>query len=322
VIGCKVMRFLLNATLMSCSVLLFLARTSFSAQREEELTVERKVTYIPAGSGQKPFDATRHVIPLHQIQSGGPPKYGIPELDHPTFVSAPEADRGLKADDMVLGVDFAGVAKAYPVRILNWHEVVNDDVGAQPVVISWCPLCRSGVVYDPRVDGRRYTFGVSGLLYKQNLLLFDRDTESLWSQIRGRAIAGPLAGTYLRLLPVTMNTWRKWTADHPRTLVLSFQTGYKRDYSRDPYRDWPLDRRMALVISSNGQSKVYPYSELKKVGRPVEDELGGLRFTIFFDAKQQSAVLSASAGEPPPHFVAFVCDARAFFPAAVIFKPH
>jgi hypothetical protein len=314
------MRFFLKASLISQIALTLLPPSSFPGQREEGLIVEKKAAYIPAGPGQKPFDVTRHVIALNQIQSGGPPKDGIPALDHPAFTSAAEADRDLKLEDMILGVQFAGVAKAYPVRILNWHEVVNDDVGTQPVLISWCPLCGSGVVYDPRAEGRRYTFGVSGLLYLQNLLLFDRDTESLWSQLRGQALAGSLAGMYLPLLPMTMSTWRSWKAVHSETLVLSFRTGYKRDYSRDPYRDWPLDRRKALVISHERQTKIYPYSELKKAGPSVQDELGGLIFIILFDAKQQSATVQASTGEPPPHFVAFLGNARVFFPDAAIYK--
>lgn len=316
------MRLLLNASLLSCSLLLSVPLACTPQQREDELTVEKKATYIPAGSGQKPFDVTRHVIALDQIQLGGPPKNGIPALDHPAFTNASEADRTLKAEDIVLGVEFTGISKAYPVRVLNWHEVVNDDVGEEPVLISWCPLCGSGVAYDPRADGHRYTFGVSGLLYQQNLLLLDHETESLWSQLRGRAVTGPLAGTPLRLLPVNMTTWRNWKAEHPQTLVLSFQTGYKRDYARDPYRDWLLDRRMSLVISINGQTKIYPYSELKKAGPSLQDEIGGLSFTIRFDEKQQSATVLATAQDAPPlpHFVAFLGNVRAFFPSAAIFK--
>ncbi len=130
------MRFPHKTLSVSFSVLLSLPLASLPGQLQEEILVERKATYLPVGSGQKPFDVTRHIIALDQIQSGGPPRDGIPALDHPAFVSAPKAYRSLKAEDLVLGVEFAGVAKAYPVRILNWHEVVNDDVGAQPVLIS------------------------------------------------------------------------------------------------------------------------------------------------------------------------------------------
>lgn len=314
------MRFLLKATLIWCSVLLLLQSTAAQRPQGEELVVEKKTKYIPAGSGQKPFDVTRHVIALGQIQSAGPRKNGIPALDHPAFLSASEADPSLKAQDIILGVEFSGAAKAYPVRILNWHEVVNDDVGEQPVLISWCPLCGSGLVYDPRANARRYTFGVSGLLYQQNLLFFDHETESLWSQLRGGAVAGPLAGTSLRLLPVNMTTWRSWKAKHPQTLVLSFQTGYKRDYSLDPYRDFPLDRHLAFVISINGETKIYPFSELKKAASALQDDLAGHMFTILFDAKQQSVTVQPSSEETPAHFVAFLGNVRAFFPNATIYR--
>jgi hypothetical protein len=306
--------------LISLSLLLGLPITAVALQREKEVIVEKKEAYIPAGSGQKPWDVTRHVIALNEIQSGGPPKNGIPALDHPAFVSVSEADRTLKPQDMILGAEFSGVSKAYPVRILNWHEVVNDDVGGQPVVVSWCPLCGSALVFDPRVNGHRCVFGVSGLLYHENLLLFDHETESLWSQLGGQALAGLLAGTHLRLLPASMATWQSWKAEHPQTLVLSFETGYKRDYGKDPYREWPIDRRMALVISSQGQTKIYPYSELKKAKSAVNDEVGGAAFTILFDAKLQSASVQSSSDEVPPHFTAFLGNVRAFFPHAEIYK--
>ena len=316
------MRVLRDTTLISCGLLLTLPLARSTRQREEELVVEKKPASVPAGPGQKPFDVTRHAIPLNQIQSGGPPKNGIPALQHPAFMDASQADSFLKQEDLVLGIEFTGTAKAYPVRILNWHEVVNDDVGDQPVVVSWCPLCGSGIVYDARADGQRYTFGVSGLLYRQNLLLFDRKTESLWSQFQGRAVAGPLTGVSIRPLPATMTTWRGWKSHHPGTFVLSFDTGYKRDYSLDPYQDFPLDRRMALVISHEGQTRIYPYTELKKVHGPVQDKIGGFAVTIRFDAEQQTAAVFAQAGEPPSHFTSFLGNIRAFFPGATIFKAH
>ncbi len=289
-------------------------------QEQHPLTVERKPVYLPAGLSQKPFDVTRHLIRLEEIQSGGPPRDGIPSLDHPAFIFAAEADRILGPNDVVLGVESAGAAKAYPVRILNWHEVLNDDVGEQPILVSWCPLCGSGVVYDPRADGRRLTFGVSGRLYNRNLLLYDHETDSLWSQIAGKAVTGPLAGTSLHLLPVTVTTWAHWKGDHPATLVLSFQTGFQRDYSRDPYRDWPLDRRLSLVVSYKGITRIYPYSELKKAGRPLKDELAGLSITIVFDPKGQVATVRSSGEEQPPNFVSFFADAKSFFPQAHVFR--
>jgi hypothetical protein len=226
----------------------------------------------------------------------------------------------LRPSDIVLGVEFGGIAKAYPVRILNWHEVVNDDVGQQPVLVSWCPLCGSGVVYDPQQNGQRYRFGVSGLLYKRNLLLYDQETESLWSQLGGAGVTGPMAGTSLRLLPVTETTWAHWKSEHSGTLVLSFRTGFHRDYAEDPYRDWQMDRRQTLVVLVNGKAKLYPFSELMKAVSPVADEFTGLNFAIVFDAKDQVASVRGAERDRITSFVAFLADARAFYPDAPTYK--
>jgi hypothetical protein len=289
-------------------------------QPAQEPKIEQKPVSIPAGAGQRPFDVSRHLISLNEIQFGGPPRNGIPALDHPAFTSSTEASQVLRLSDLVLGIATKEAAKAYPVRILNWHEVINDDVGRQPVVVSWCPLCGSGVAYNPHVGEKRYTFGVSGLLYKRNLLLYDHETDSLWSQLGGKAVTGVLAGTSLDLLPVTLTTWARWRAEHPETSVLSFQTGYRRDYSTDPYRDWPLDRRLAFVVVYQGTAKIYPYSELKKTGLFFKDDLAGHEFTITFDPKNQTATIRGPEAGQPPHFVAFLADARAFFPDAQVFK--
>ena len=286
----------------------------------QELRIEKKPVSIPAGAGQKPFDVTLHAIPLNDIQSGGPSRDGIPALDHPAFAAASEADPSLRATDLVLGIATKEAAKAYPVRILNWHEVINDNIGNQAVVISWCPLCGSGLVYDPHVGDRRHTFGVSGLLYKRNLLLYDHETDSLWSQLGGKAVTGPLTGTSLRLLPASVTTWAQWRQEHPDTEVLSFQTGYHRNYSADPYRDWALDRRLALVVSVPGAVRIYPYAELKKGGAILKDALAGKEVIIAFDARNETATLRGAEGEPLPHFVAFLADAKAFYPDAHIFK--
>lgn len=286
----------------------------------QHITTEKNRTSIPAGAGQKPFEVTVHVVPLDEIQHGGPARDGIPALHHPAFLSADEADKILHKTDVVLGIVADDAAKAYPLRVLNWHEVVNDQVGTLPVLITWCPICGSGIVFDPRVTGRNHTFGVSGLLYKRNLLLYLRETDSLWSQLAGKAVAGPLTGTSLRLLPSTVTTWHQWREEYPATTVLSFQTGYQRDYSRDPYGDLPLDRRVALVVSIGTAATIYPYAELKKARPLIKDALGGAEFVIAFDSKNNTATVQGQKSDQLSHFVAFVADARAFYPHAKIFK--
>ena len=132
------------------------------------------------------FDLTDTLIPEHLIEAGGPPRDGIPAIDEPLFVDSSRA--GLSDTDRVLGLSFGAVARAYPVRILNWHEIVNDRIADQPVAVTYCPLCGSGMAFDARVGGQITRFGVSGLLYNSDVLLYDRRTGSLWSQIMARAV--------------------------------------------------------------------------------------------------------------------------------------
>ena len=178
-------------------------------------------------------------------------------------------------------------------------------------------------MYDPRIQDRRLSFGVSGLLWKRNLLFYDRETDSLWSQLLGRAVAGPLAGTpvdEVAILPSMQPTWSAWKKQHPATLVLSFQTGYPMDYGRDPYEGFPLDRTPALVVSLGGKTRIYPFRELKKVGRILRDSLAGKEITIEFDEREGQAAARRTNGAAVASFVAFLPDARAFYPKAEVFR--
>ena len=224
------------------------------------------------------FDLRNRLVEPDAISLGGQPRDGIPALDAPPFVAA-DAATHLAADDPVLGLSAFGESKAYPVKILSWHEVVNDWAGGIPVVVSYCPLCGSGVAFVAEVDGEALTFGVSGLLHNSNLLLYDRETESLWNQLWARAISGPLSGTRLRRIPLTHTRWEDWRREHPGTRVLSDETGYDRPYGHDPYTGYaqspdPLfpaspssDRYPAkekvLGLRLGGRAKAYPFSELR-----------------------------------------------------------
>lgn len=199
-------------------------------------------TYARVANG---FDLSGSLVPAREIRAGGPPRDGIPALTDPPRLSAQDADGWLMADDRVMGLVVGGEAVAYPVRILNWHEIVNDVVGGRTVVVTYCPLCGSGIVFDARVGGQRALFGVSGLLYKSDVLLFDRATESLFSQILMKAVTGPLRGTELTALPAVSTTWEAWRRKHPDTRVLSHVLPYGRDYGTDPYR---LYRRSGTTL--------------------------------------------------------------------------
>ena len=163
--------------------------------------------------------------------SGGPPKDGIPAIDKPRFWSAHEANRHLDDADIVFGVYRRGEAKAYPRRVLVWHEIVNDVIAQEPVSVTYCPLTGTALGFRRGAT----TFGVSGRLVNSNLIMYDRASGSRWPQILATAIDGPLAGMSLRQIPVAWTTWKRWRARHPETRVLATRTGYIRNYERDPY---------------------------------------------------------------------------------------
>jgi len=257
------------------------------------------------------FNLTNSLIPAEEILAGGPPRDGIPAIDQPRFIHANQ-NTFLSATDRVLGISIDGITKAYPIAILNWHEIVNDRVGNKPVVISYCPLCGSGVAFSAASKNTRYSFGVSGLLYNSDVLLYDRKTQSLWSQLLGKAISGPLQSTALQQIALTHTSWQAWHSQHPDSLVLSEQTGFKRDYKRDPYAGYtsrsdlffPVKhqdsryhaKEQVLGLIVNGQAKAWPFSELARTSGQLNDELNGKNIKIIFDEQHQSGAAFDSKG--------------------------
>ena len=174
------------------------------------------------------------LIEVDDLLAGGPPPDGIPALDDPAFETTQETS-WLEADDPVLSLTVAGETRAYPLGIITWHEIVNDTVGGVPVAVTYCPLCNSGVAFERTVEGEATTFGVSGLLYADNLVMYDRATESLWPQLTGTASVGTRTGTKLKAIPMGVVGWSQFTAEHPGALVLSRDTGHDRSYGSNPY---------------------------------------------------------------------------------------
>ncbi len=283
------------------------------------------------------FDLSDSLIYQGHIMPGGPPKDGIPAIDKPMFESAAQAD-WLKPDDRVLGIWLNGIARAYPIAILNWHEIVNDRFDYQPVVVTYCPLCGSGVVYLSEADGQALDFGVSGLLYNSDVLLYDRQTDSLWSQLHHRAITGPMKGKVLTPLAASHSRWQDWLARYPESQVLSRETGTERDYSRNPYGDYddsallyfPVEfmsqayhpKERVIGVELNGVTRAYPFSELARRGEQGEfnDTFAGTELRIVYDAVARDAQVYLADGQPLPVVNLFWFAWYAFHPGTEVFK--
>jgi uncharacterized protein DUF3179 len=283
------------------------------------------------------FDVSNAAVPIRAIQRGGPPKDGIPAIDRPKFARAEQAK--LAADDRVLGVLRNGQARAYPVLILNWHEVVNDRFGDSQVVITYCPLCGTGMAFDAPSSTKGSGFGVSGLLYNSDVLLYDRATQSLWSQILQAAISGPLKGTRLESVPLTHTTWADWRRRHPRTEVLSTVTGFTRDYGTDPYAGYDRIQRLmfevenrddrfplkewVLGVEVSGKAKAYPFSVLARAvdaKGELTDIVGGKRLRVRYDRIHATAEAFDADGRPLPGIMAFWFAWVAFHPGTEVLR--
>lgn len=269
----------------------------------------------PAETPPPDLDMTKHAVPLDEIYfdtfdgssvplSESTPELrdrlldAIPPIDEPKYGDVAQGD-WLQPDDPVLGYVAGDQAYAYPFKILNFHEIVNDTLDGLPVLISYCPLCRSAVVYDRRIDGEVLSFGNTSALYESDLVMVDRNTGSYWWQVPGKAIVGPLTGTQLTPLPSRVATWSDWTEDHPNTLVLSRDTGFDRNYSRDPFatydqyldsgqfafpvgeaaRDQRLPPSAVVVgVSFDGVTHAYP---VEGVEEPFNDIVSGNPVVVF-----------------------------------------
>lgn len=277
------------------------------------------------------FEVDNASVPQHAIQRGGPPKDGIPAIDKPRFV--PTGQSGLDDSDRVLGLAIEGIARAYPVRILNWHEVVNDRFGNRAVVVTYCPLCGTGMAFDARVSSVEATFGVSGLLYNSDVLLYDRASQSLWSQLLQAAITGPLKGARLTAIPLTHTTWGDWRHRHPGTEVLSTDTSFARDYARDPYAGYDRIQRLmfdvehrddrfalkewVLGVEVNGVRKAYPFSVLAQAvdaRGELRDTVGGQSLRVRYDREHGTAEALDAQGRLLPATMAFWFAWVAFYP--------
>jgi hypothetical protein len=255
-------------------------------------------------------DFDRRAVPLSEFQRGGPGKDGIPAIDRPRFRSVEDVDF-LEPKEPVIELEVGGEARAYPIQILMWHEIVNDSVEGVPVAITFCPLCNTAIAFDRRIDGRTLDFGTTGNLRDSDLVMYDRQTESWWQQFGGRALVGELTGEKLEQIPARVVAWREFANEHPDGKVLSRETGHARRYGENPYTGYddvdsppffqtrnsdddrlpPKER--VVFIERGGRAVAVPFTTLRRRKR-MKVEVAGHTFVVRWRAGVASSLESKS----------------------------
>ena len=258
-------------------------------------------------------DFSKHSVPYSEILSGGPPKDGIPAIDEPRFISVDEANEWLRDREPVVFVQVGDEARAYPIQILMWHEIVNDTVGGEPLLVTFCPLCNTAIAFKRTFNEQVLDFGTTGRLRYSNLIMYDRQTETWWQQATGDAIAGEHTGAQLEFYPASMISWADFKELYPDGEVLSRDTGHPRNYGRNPYYGYddinqtpflydgstpdqlpPMAR--VLTINMNGEAVAYPYDVLGELN-VVNDVIGGNAVVVFWTEGTASALDTSNIPE-------------------------
>jgi len=251
-------------------------------------------------------DWNRHTVPYSELLALLPVRDGIPAIDEPTFIAPGEASAWLADNEPVITFEHSGDARAYPLQIMTYHEIVNDEVGDLPVTVTFCPLCNSAIVFDRNLYGTVYDFGTSGWLRNSDLVMYDRQTESLWQQFTGEGIVGTLAGAQLTFLPSSIVSFADFKAGYPEGMVLSRETGHQRPYGQNPYPGYDAigqnpfafvgvpDGRLAamervITVSLDEVDVAYPLSLLFEAG-VINDTQGGQELVIFHMGGTSSAL--------------------------------
>ena len=301
-----------GAILAGGAVLLVAAPAPGTAVTDPELLAEEAA---PRGAGREfKTDFTRHTVPYSDVLSGGPPKDGIPPIDNPQFVSVADADGWLGELEPVVLVEAGGAAKAYPLQVLTWHEIVNDEVGGVPISVTFCPLCNTAIGFQREFDGQVLDFGTTGRLRYSNLIMYDRQTETWWQQATGAGIAGKYAGSQLGFYPANIVSWQDFRERYPDADVLSRDTGYSRSYGRNPYAGYddinnrpflyrgprtpeelpPMAR--VLTVDLPEEAVAYPYETLE-TERVINDTVAQTPITLFWQPGTASALDSGSIAD-------------------------
>lgn len=296
-------------------ILSFIVAITGCVEEKEQPTLEKlpELTEMEKEMGVMLTErGVKYIVNPDKIVSGGPPQDGIPSIDNPKYVTVEEADRWIADNELVLGLIHNETKRVYPLQILVWHEIVNGHIKGEPILITYCPLCGSGIAYERTINGEEVEFGTSGKLYNSNLVMYDRKTNSYWSQIGGQAIVGELTGT--RLTPISIDTvaWREWKAAHPDSEVLSQDTGFRRSYGRDPYGSYYEDsflffdvenedrrihpKTVIFGIELDGTFKAYQEATLKEM-QVIEDTVNGVRIKVERDDAGIVTITDLETGE-------------------------
>ena len=263
----------------------------------------------PTGRNPWRTDFSKHSVDYAEILLGQV-RDGIPAIDNPKFGPVSPAPDWLADREPVIALEIDGDARAYPLQIMTWHEIVNDLVGGEPVTVTFCPLCNTALVFERRMDNVVNSFGVSGLLRYSDLIMYDRATDSWWQQILGEAIVGDLTGARLTPVPASIVSWADFRQNYPDGQVLTRDTGFTRQYGRNPYTGYddidsspflyvgPEDGRLRPVervatVELGGESMAYPFLRLEETPA-VNDEIGGRPIVVFFSPGTASALDAGS----------------------------
>lgn len=306
---------------------------SFLAITQDDVHAQRRIRFSTGRLSLK-----NSTVPRHEILAGGQPKDGIPAITNPEVISASQATF-LKPQAAVIGVALRDEARAWPIAILNYHEVVNDRLAGIPIAVTYCPLCDSAVVFDRRTQSGVREFGVSGLLYNSNVLMYDRGSfdQSLWSQLGAQAISGPAVTESLTILPLDVTTWEEWRSRFPKTTVMSPRTSHPRDYSRNPYARYfqtsqlmfpvrRVDKRLppkqpVLGLSAENQFVAIPMWLMGK--KPLEFDVEvGTKHVRLITEPNSSTIRVDQADEGVQWAYSFWFAWYAFHPETVLFQPE
>ncbi|HEU0248978.1 MAG TPA: DUF3179 domain-containing protein [Gaiellaceae bacterium] len=245
----------------------------------------------PADTAAWKTDFTKRLVSLDEFQSGGPPKDGIPAIDSPRFTPASEIDWIGEREPVIL-VEVGGEARAYPIQVLMWHEIANDQIGEVPIAVTFCPLCNTAIVFDRRLDGKVHSFGTTGKLRDSDLVMYDRGTESWWQQFSGEALVGELAGKKLDVLWARIVPWGELRREHPEAHVLNRDTGFARDYGSNPYVGYDSIDSPPIFATRNADDDRLPPKE-----RVVYVEIGEDAFAVPFSSLAKVKRVTFAAGD-------------------------